>query len=259
MKVWAACDERQGSQRRADSAVFAATVDAKRSLMVMTEQRGQSSPEPDAGRTFACPSGSPNPKAEQAGLIFGRHGRARRRLSGHSRGSHARKVRGGWPRRCECRSASGRPGSPLRQPVAPIPRRIHVRRLSGQIEFWNDGSQELYGFTEQETLGKNAHEFLQDPRPDLHGRGGRHPGPGWPLGRGAGQPLQTRPDSHGFRPHAARAWRRRNRAGSQSGHDISERKQAEQALHDSQTRLAAIVDSIADGFYALDRQWRITT
>jgi signal transduction histidine kinase/PAS domain-containing protein/ActR/RegA family two-component response regulator len=44
----------------------------------------------------------------------------------------------------------------------------------------------------------------------------------------------------------------------QSGHDISERKQAERALHDSQTRLAAIVDSIADGFYALDRQWRVT-
>jgi len=36
----------------------------------------------------------------------------------------------------------------------------------------------------------------------------------------------------------------------QSGHDISERKQAEQALYDSQTRLAAIVESIADGFYA---------
>jgi PAS domain S-box-containing protein len=44
----------------------------------------------------------------------------------------------------------------------------------------------------------------------------------------------------------------------QSGHDISERKQAEQALHDSQTRLAAIVESIADGLYAIDRQWRIT-
>jgi PAS domain S-box-containing protein len=62
----------------------------------------------------------------------------------------------------------------------------------------------------------------------------------------------------------ARKSRRPNQPGSsfewvlQSGHDISERKQAQQALHDSQTRLAAIVESIADGFYALDRQWRIT-
>jgi two-component system CheB/CheR fusion protein len=41
-------------------------------------------------------------------------------------------------------------------------------------------------------------------------------------------------------------------------HDITERKQTELALEDSRQRLSAIVDSIADGFYAFDPLWRIT-
>jgi PAS domain S-box-containing protein len=40
--------------------------------------------------------------------------------------------------------------------------------------------------------------------------------------------------------------------------DITARKRAEDALRESRKRLAAIVDSIADGFYVVDRQWRFT-
>jgi PAS domain S-box-containing protein len=134
---------------------------------------------------------------------------------------------------------------------------IHVRRLSGEIEFWNDGAEDLYGFTEREVLGKNVHEVLQTVGPtsmaEMDAILAR-------VGHWEGE-LVSRCKNGRMVTVSARMQLVRGEDGServlQSGHDISERKQAEQALQESQQRLAAIVDSIADGFYALDRQWRI--
>jgi PAS domain S-box-containing protein len=134
---------------------------------------------------------------------------------------------------------------------------IHVRRLSGEIEFWNDGAEDLYGFTEREVLGKNVHEVLQTVGPtsmaEMDAILAR-------VGRWEGE-LVSRCKNGRLVTVSVRMQLVRGEDGServlQSGHNISERKQAEQALQDSQHRLEAIVDSIADGFYALDRQWRI--
>ncbi|MGB8298734.1 MAG: PAS domain S-box protein, partial [Polyangia bacterium] len=127
---------------------------------------------------------------------------------------------------------------------------IHVRRLNGQIEFWNDGAEELYGFTEQEVLGKNVYEILQTVGPSsmaevdaILARVGH-----W-EGEVVNRCKQGRTVTVSVRMQLLRGEDGIERV-LQSGHDISERKQAQQALHDSQTRLAAIVDSIADGFYA---------
>jgi PAS domain S-box-containing protein len=135
---------------------------------------------------------------------------------------------------------------------------IHVRRLGGQIEFWNDGAEELYGFTEPEVLGKNVHEVLQTVGPvsmaEVDAILAR-------VGHWEGE-LVNRCKNGRLVTVSVRMQLVRDEDGGervlQSGHDISERKQAEQALQDSQQRLEAVVDSIADGFYALDRQWRIT-
>ena len=40
--------------------------------------------------------------------------------------------------------------------------------------------------------------------------------------------------------------------------DITQRRQAEQALRESHQKVTAVLESITDGFYALDRNWRFT-
>jgi PAS domain S-box-containing protein len=135
---------------------------------------------------------------------------------------------------------------------------IHVRRLGGRIEFWNDGAEALYGFTEQEVLGKNVHELLQTVGSTsvaevdaILARVGH-----W-EGELAHRSKQGRLVTVSARMQVVRGEEGIERV-LQSSRDITERKHAELALQDSKERLAAIVDSIADGFYALDRQWRIT-
>jgi|GEM_PF-983505 len=41
-------------------------------------------------------------------------------------------------------------------------------------------------------------------------------------------------------------------------HNVTERKRVEDALRDSQKQLSIILDSIADGFYAFNREWKFT-
>jgi PAS domain S-box-containing protein len=135
---------------------------------------------------------------------------------------------------------------------------IHVRRLSGEVEFWNDGAENLYGFTEQEVLGKNVHEVLQTVGPtsmaEMDAILAR-------VGHWEGELVNCCKNGR-LVTVSVRMQTVRGEDGServlQSGHDISERKQAEQALQESQQRLEDIIHSIADGFYALDRQWRVT-
>jgi PAS domain-containing protein len=41
------------------------------------------------------------------------------------------------------------------------------RLLDGPIEFWNTGAALLYGFTQEETVGRSSHELLQTKFPRI--------------------------------------------------------------------------------------------
>lgn len=38
---------------------------------------------------------------------------------------------------------------------------VFIRRLSGEIVYWTQGAQELYGFTPEQAIGRSSHELLQ--------------------------------------------------------------------------------------------------
>jgi two-component system CheB/CheR fusion protein len=135
---------------------------------------------------------------------------------------------------------------------------IHVHRLDGEIEFWNKGAESLYGYSVGEARGKNVHALLHSSGLEAFAAAeeclARE-------GQWAGELVHRARDGRTVIV-SARMQRLRGEDGVervlQSSRDITERKLAEQALEESRQRLSAIVDSIADGFYAFDPLWRIT-
>jgi PAS domain S-box-containing protein len=108
---------------------------------------------------------------------------------------------------------------------------ILVRDTNDRITYWNRGAQELYGFAENEALGKVSHELLRtefpDPLPHIQEklRNDR---------RWSGELIHTR--RNGERIHVASRWTL-DRAGQGSGAstleintDITERKGFEKGL-----------------------------
>ena len=109
------------------------------------------------------------------------------------------------------------------------------------IVYWNRGAEELYGWTKEEAVGTVAHSRMQTlfpvPLPDIMAELSR-------AGRWEGELVHTRRDGSpvtvASRWSLQRAAPGRPPAVLETNNDITERKRAEEALHQAQAELARV-------------------
>jgi PAS domain S-box-containing protein len=125
---------------------------------------------------------------------------------------------------------------------------------------WNKGAERLYGWTAEEVIGRHANEVArtnlsEDERTAMRRELAD-------VGRWRGEVIMIRKDATTIDVELISvALRGPDEAitGYLTIHrDISERKRAEEALRQSQRRSETILESITDGFLAVDRTWRLT-
>ena len=138
--------------------------------------------------------------------------------------------------------------------------------VKGDITFLNPLAEELTGWSEQEALGQPlprvfriVNELTREPEEDLIARALRE-GEVVAL---AHQTALVRRDGMevSIEDSAAPI---RDGAGNVAGavlvfHDVTEKRASERALARSQARLDHVLNSITDGFYALDAGWRFVS
>ncbi|MCT7963820.1 PAS domain S-box protein [Laspinema sp. D1] len=134
---------------------------------------------------------------------------------------------------------------------------IIIRDLNNQIEYWNQGAQRLYGWSLTEVRGEYIHEFLQTRFPE-------------PLseimaiclreGHWRGELVHTKRDGTPVvvesRWSLQRDEQNHPRAILEINTDISDRKQAEQALKDSEARFRTTFEQAAVGVAHVDFEGR---
>jgi PAS domain S-box-containing protein len=118
---------------------------------------------------------------------------------------------------------------------------VFVRDEQDVITYWNRGAEQLYGWTKAEAIGTVAHTRMRTvfpaPLPDIMAELTR-------TGRWEGEIVHTRRD--GAPVVVASRWSLRRGAPGrapailETSNDVTERKQAEDALHQAQTELARV-------------------
>jgi two-component system, LuxR family, sensor kinase FixL len=138
---------------------------------------------------------------------------------------------------------------------------ILVRDLDDRIVFWNHGAEETYGWTEKEALGKVTDELLQTqfPKPlrDIKAE---------LLLSGQWESELVHRTRDSARIVVASRWvLKRDEEGNPDGiweinRDITERKQAKQALRESEEHFRELVKGIKDyAIFMLDPDGRVLT
>lgn len=136
---------------------------------------------------------------------------------------------------------------------------IMTLNLDWQITFWNQGAERTYGWTKAEALGQRSHDLLQTQFPK-------------PLAEITAELLQQgywegellHQQRDGRTIVAASRWvLLQDEAGHpikimEMNNDISQRKQAEQALQASQARFAGILEIANDAIIAIESNQQIT-
>lgn len=128
----------------------------------------------------------------------------------------------------------------------------------GEVVYWNRAAEEMYGWSAGEAMG---HPFMEIAVPDdFHERTGEvmsevSAGRPW-----SGELFVRRRDGSIF-PIEATNTPVFGENGVPGGvisvmRDLSARKEAEEALRQSEAELFTVLESITDGFFVLDREWR---
>ena len=135
---------------------------------------------------------------------------------------------------------------------------ILVRDLQSKVLFWNGGAEDLYGWPRGEASGRVTHELLQTkfpvPLTDIEAV---------LATKGDWEGELRHVTRHGTEVIVASRWSiQRDEFGEPAAileinRDITDRKQAEAALGESESRVAGIVQSAMDSIITVDEEQRI--
>lgn len=134
---------------------------------------------------------------------------------------------------------------------------ILVRDPSGVILFWNRSAEQVYGWKREEVVGKIVRDLLRS----------EYPGSEWALldkvfrdGHWEGELWQTCRDGSRIRVESRWALHRDAKGASEAiieiNRDVTQRKQAEEALRESERQLHAILDTSTSIIFLKDLEGR---
>ncbi|MCX6046758.1 MAG: PAS domain S-box protein [Chloroflexi bacterium] len=128
---------------------------------------------------------------------------------------------------------------------------IFMWDIGGSITYWNQGAERLYGYTKTEAIGQISHNLLQTvhPQPFEHFESVLQQDGEW-----TGELQHITKDGraitvlsrHQRYEHEGKAYI------LETSHDITERKEAEQALYKNNILLQGVINGTNDGIYVRD-------